>query len=60
MGGETLGHLKAQCPNVGKCQDREARVGGVVSRGMGEGIGFFFSVVVLFCFGGETRKWNHI
>jgi hypothetical protein len=33
-GGEALGPEKAQCPSVGECQDREAGVGGLVSRGM--------------------------
>ena len=28
MRGEALGHLKAQCPSVAECQDREAGVGG--------------------------------
>ena len=32
-GGEALGPEKAQCPSVGEYQDREAGVGGVVSRG---------------------------
>ena len=45
MGGEALGPVKAQCPSVGECQDREAGVGGWVrehphrSRGRGDGIG---------------------
>jgi hypothetical protein len=47
MGGETLGPVKAQCPNVGECQGGEA--------GMGEwgadGIGGFH---------GETRKEDNI
>jgi hypothetical protein len=33
--GEALGPMKAQCPNSGECQDREAAVGGLVSRGWG-------------------------
>ena len=41
MGGEALGLVKAQCPSVGECQDGEARVGGLVSRGLGDGIGGF-------------------
>jgi hypothetical protein len=42
MGGEALGLLvKALCPNIGKCQDQEAGVGGLMSRGRGEGIGLF-------------------
>jgi hypothetical protein len=35
MGGEALGPEKAQCPIVGECQDREAGVGELVSRGSG-------------------------
>jgi hypothetical protein len=30
MRREALDLLKAQCPSVGKCQDREAGVGGLV------------------------------
>jgi hypothetical protein len=41
MGGEALGPVKALCSSVGECQDREAGVGGLVSRGRGEGIGGF-------------------
>ena len=41
MGGEALGPVKAQCLSVGECQDREAGVGGLVSRGRGDGIGGF-------------------
>ena len=47
MGGEALGLVKAQCPSVGECQDREAGVGGWVkqyphrSREMWDGIGGF-------------------
>jgi hypothetical protein len=33
--------MKAQCPSVGECQDREAGVGGLVSRGREDGIGDF-------------------
>ena len=33
MGGEALGPMKPQCPSVGECQDQEAGVGGLVSRG---------------------------
>jgi hypothetical protein len=32
MGRETLGPMKAQCPSVGECQDREAGVGRLVSK----------------------------
>jgi hypothetical protein len=35
MRGEALGLVKG--PSVRKCQDREARVGRLVSRGRGEG-----------------------
>ena len=41
MGGEALGPVKAQCPSVGECQDREVGVGGLVSRGREDGIGGF-------------------
>jgi hypothetical protein len=35
---EVLGLVKkALCPSVGDCQDREMGVGGLVSRGRGEG-----------------------
>jgi hypothetical protein len=34
--GEALDPVKALCPSVGKCQDSEAEVGGLVSRGKGE------------------------
>jgi hypothetical protein len=50
-GGEVLGPVKACYPNVGECWDREAGVGGLVSRIRGYGIGVF---------GGETRKGNNI
>jgi hypothetical protein len=33
MRGEALGSVKALCPSVGECQDREAGLGGLVSRG---------------------------
>ena len=39
MGGEALSPVKALYPSVGLCQDQEARVGGLRSRGSGEGIG---------------------
>jgi hypothetical protein len=38
MGGEALGSVKALCPSVGECQGQEAGVGGLVSRGRGEGV----------------------
>jgi hypothetical protein len=41
MGGVALGSVKVQCPSVGECQDSEAGVGGLVSRGRGIGIGGF-------------------
>jgi hypothetical protein len=31
--------MKAQCPSVGECQDRETGVGGLVRRGRGDMIG---------------------
>jgi hypothetical protein len=49
VGGEALGPVKAQCPSVGECQDREAGVSGLVSRGRGYGVGGF-------CRGNE--KWG--
>jgi hypothetical protein len=41
MRGEALGLVKALCPSVGECQDREAGVGGLGSRGRGMGWGGF-------------------
>jgi hypothetical protein len=41
MGGEALGPVKAQCLSVGECQDREAGVGGLVSRVRRDGMGVF-------------------
>jgi hypothetical protein len=41
MGGEALVPVKTQCPSVEECQGREAGVGGLVSRGRGDGIGGF-------------------
>jgi hypothetical protein len=38
MRGDTLGHVKAQCPSVGECQDRKARVAGLVNKETGNGI----------------------
>jgi hypothetical protein len=43
MGGEALGPVKAQCPSIGECQNREAGMGGLVSRGKGKGEGGFWS-----------------
>jgi hypothetical protein len=37
MGGEALGPVKAQCPNVGECLDQEAGVGGLGAGGGGKG-----------------------
>jgi hypothetical protein len=51
MGGEALGPVKVLCPSIGDYQSQEAGVGGLVSRGRGEGIGGF---------GGETRKGDNI
>jgi hypothetical protein len=39
--GEALGPVMARCPSVGECQDREVGVGGLVSRGRGDGLGGF-------------------
>jgi hypothetical protein len=41
MGGEALGPVKVLCPSIGECQVKEVGVGGLVSRGRGEGIGDF-------------------
>ena len=45
--------MKALCPSIGECQSQEVGVGGLVSRGRGEGIigGAFWR---------ETRKGNDI
>jgi hypothetical protein len=50
MGGEALCPVKPQCPSLGECQDQEAGVFVLVSRGRG-GIGIFR---------GETRKGDNI
>ena len=39
MRGEALGPVKARCPSIEECQNREAGVGGLVSRGKRDGIG---------------------
>jgi hypothetical protein len=39
MKGEALGLVKAQCHSVGECQDRQAGVGGLVSKERGNGMG---------------------
>jgi hypothetical protein len=42
MGGEAVSPVKILCPSVVECQDREERVGGLVSREMVERIGDFW------------------
>jgi hypothetical protein len=37
MVGEAIGPVKARCPSIGECHDRE--VGGLVSKGRGDWIG---------------------
>jgi hypothetical protein len=44
MGKEALGPVKVLCPSIGECQGQEVGVGGLESRGMGEGIGDFWRV----------------
>jgi hypothetical protein len=39
---ERPGPVKVLCPSVGECQGQEAGVGGLVSRGRGNGMGVFF------------------
>jgi hypothetical protein len=39
--GEALCPVKARCPSVRECQDKEAGVGGLVSKERGYGIGGF-------------------
>jgi hypothetical protein len=51
MGGETLGPVKVLCPSIGNCQGWEVGMGGLVSRGRGDGMGVFR---------GETRKGDNI
>jgi hypothetical protein len=41
MRGEALVLLKALCPCLGECQDREVGVGRLVSKGRGNRIGGF-------------------
>ena len=41
MGGEALVSVKASCPSVWECQDREVGVGLLVSKGRSNGIGVF-------------------
>jgi hypothetical protein len=38
MGGEAVGPVKVLCPSIGDFQGQEAGVGGLGSRGRGEGI----------------------
>ena len=38
---EAFGPEKASYPSIGKYQDREVGVGGLVSRGRGDGLGDF-------------------
>jgi hypothetical protein len=52
MGGEALGLVKARCPSVGECHDREVGVGGLVSRRRGNKDRGSFR--------GETRKEDKI
>ena len=51
MGEEALGPVKALCPNIGECQDQEAGVCRLMSRGREHGIGGIR---------GETRKGDNI
>jgi hypothetical protein len=37
MGGEALGLMKILCPKIRECQNQEAGVGGLGSRGRGGG-----------------------
>ena len=39
MKGQSLSPVKAQCPSVGECQDREVGVDGLVSRERGDVVG---------------------
>jgi hypothetical protein len=38
---DAFGPVKVICPRIGECQGQEAGVGGLVSRGKGEGRGDF-------------------
>jgi hypothetical protein len=42
VGGEALGPVKARCPSVGECQDREVGNEWVDEQGEGDGIGSFW------------------
>ena len=46
MRGETLRPVKVLCPSVGESQEREAGVGGLVSRGEGWIRGIFRGVML--------------
>ena len=50
MGGEAFVPVKVLCPSVGGCLDQEARVGGLICRGLGERMEVFR---------GETRKGDN-
>jgi hypothetical protein len=52
MRGEALGLVKARCPSIGESQDRGMGVGGLVSKGRGDGIEGDL--------GGEMGKGNKI
>jgi hypothetical protein len=41
MGGEALGPVKVLCHSIGDCQGQEAGMGGLVSRGRRDWIGYF-------------------
>jgi hypothetical protein len=47
MGGEALGPVETQCPNIGECQGGEVGVGGWVGelphRSRGKGMGWEFA-----------------
>jgi hypothetical protein len=51
MGGDDLDPGKVLCSSIGECQGQEAGVGGLMSRGIREGIGHFQE---------ETRKGDNI
>ena len=42
MGGEAFGPVKTLCTSVGQCEGQEARVGSLVNRVRGDGIGGFW------------------
>ena len=42
MGAEASDLAKILCPSIGECQGQEVGVGGLGSRGKGEGIGDFW------------------